>query len=118
MSAPKRSLRFLALALMLCALAAPAAGAGTGADSCCAGMNEPCAAEDAPCTSLSATPCCSAAPVTAWPTAQQRENGKPTPAQAAARAALLEIPATSCAEPDPEPEGPASLVRRSVVLRL
>jgi len=117
MTAPKRSFRFLALVLTLCALAAPAAGAGPGADSCCAGMSEPCAAEDAPCTSLSATPCCSAAPVTAWPTAQQREGGQQTPAPALG-AAPIAATASICSTPAPVSPARASLVRRSVVLRL
>jgi len=117
MSAPKRSFRFLALVLMLCALAAPAAGAGLAADSCCAGMSEPCAAEDAPCTSLSATPCCSAAPVTAWPTAQQREGGQ-QPAPALCAAPVAAAPASICKTPAPDSPARASLVRRSVVLRL
>ncbi len=118
MSAPNRRFRCLALVLLLSALAAPAAGAGSDADPCCAGMSEPCAAEEAPCASLSATPCCHAAPVTAWPTAQQRESGQQTPAQAVGTALVAPARASICATPAPDPPERASLIRRSVVLRL
>ena len=120
MSAASRRFRCLALLLLVCALAAPAAGtsASAGAHACCAGMSEPCPADEAPCTSLAATPCCAAAPVAAWPAAQQRESGKTTPAQALAPIPSIELPGASCAQTAPQPEAPTSLVRRSVVLRL
>jgi hypothetical protein len=120
MSTPSRGVRPLALVLLLCALAAPAVSADPDADHpCCAGMSEPCAAEEAPCAALSATPCCSAAaPVTAWPTAQQRESGQQAAAQALGDASVVSAPASSCTTSAAEPSARTSLVRRSVVLRL
>lgn len=119
MSTPSRSFRPLALVLLLCALAAPAVSADPDADhSCCAGMDEPCAAEEAPCTALSATPCCCAAPVAAWPTAQQRESGQQAVAQAPNAALDTPAGASIGTAPAPEPLVRASLVRRSAVLRL
>jgi hypothetical protein len=118
MSVPNRRFRCLALVLLLCALAAPTAGVGSDADPCCVGMSEPCAPEQATCAALSATPCCSAAPVTAWPTAQQRESGQQPPAQALGAALVAVALGSIDTTPAPAPSVRASLVRRSVVLRL
>lgn len=120
MSSPTHRIRCLALALLLCALAAPAAGTGLAVDShaCCAGMSEPCPPDEAPCTSFAASPCCAAAPVAGWPTAAQRESAQATPAQVVANALLAPTPARVHPALAEEPGARTSLVRRSVVLRL
>lgn len=114
-----RLIRFhtIACLLLLCALAAPAAGARSAVDPCCAGMGDPCAAEDAPCASLNEAPCCSVAPASI-PTPQQRESGQQTQAPAIATALALPAPSGVGAAPAPQLPVRTSLVRRSDVLRL